>query len=608
VSGYFARMGRPGESHRVQMALQGTQATVSAEQQRQGDWAQWRVFIHAARGWDGEGGNRPDSECWALGPCVTQPCPTAEEWLAFVEFSREHRATYQAACNNVQRVVNVGINLRMQHDQRMLRRAGRTCIVTREQYDPRVLYSQQHMTLKTLLRRDMGMQVQKTEPLTVQEAKSGHNFTDPWCLQGWLMAASFNIGNTSGGRRPRSVSSLRVGDVQVISTVLRNRAAAVRVPSMRFTWADEKVMDTRGSRLTFENFSGMSQAEYDEVAPMSASFYLFRVLLARGCFMHSDPLLAVGAGAVVPFRPECLSDYVFCDTDGHTWFGAVPVLPSTLSNWTRVITQRMAPSVGGPPAGRGYRAHRYAAGTNPTVMSMLQRQGVGVDPGLERAQKRWGGWMPHMGTLTVEQTYESTAVDEYVNVWALAYGLETAGTMWRERLRSFKGGVLRPGQPVATADLQPYPWQVLLAAYRDTAVVRQQASLRAAASAALRHALADRRITPVGRSRAPRAALNELLAHPSSTAARRLAHAYHDARSRLHIAVLKALLGQQQAFQCAARQWAAGVGHAWAASADLMHWGCVTQSMHDCLTRPGAGSPTDLVTVGAFQFPAAPPA
>eukprot|EP00955_Chlamydomonas_euryale_P033499 347862-Chlamydomonas_euryale.AAC.1 len=108
------------------------------------------------------------------------------------------------------------------------------------------------------------------------------------------MAAAFNLGNVSGGRRPRSVAALRVKDCAVVAQVVTNLDG----PVLSIFFTDEKYMDSRGVRSVPENFSGLNDT-YLEAMRLSASYFLYAAFVARGVFCGRFPLKGAAHGQVL---------------------------------------------------------------------------------------------------------------------------------------------------------------------------------------------------------------------------------------------------------------------------------------------------------------------
>ena len=231
------------------------------------------------------------------------------------------------------------------------------CMSTRypeEAYDPRVLYSSHHHGMSGLIRRQYGMDVKKTVPLSMCEMKSGARFVDFSCLRGLLMGASFNCGNTTGGRRPRAIVSLRVRNVTCTMQEVVVKGVPWLVPSFRICFPEEKYDDPRGPRRVREDFSHMRN--YFELMPMSYSYFFYALFMARGLFVEHDPISSLRAGQVAATKLEAGDYFVFCEAEGDVYYDALPVSTQSLSDWTRAITKRMSPLTG--LSARPYRAHR----------------------------------------------------------------------------------------------------------------------------------------------------------------------------------------------------------------------------------------------------------
>jgi hypothetical protein len=351
VDRYF-RVGGGAEEGRRFASMLNQPSGRATRRDQQGSQHAWQHFycmmqrLHPERQYAGP----DDVRLWDLRPDSKNTAPTREDWLCFQHFSRVISSSTDAARNNVCRVVSYGKRLAMRTW------GGR---YVEEIFDPRIVYANHHHGMSGLIRRQYGSSVKKTIPLSMSEMKSGHGFVDDTHLKGLLMGASFNCGNTTGGRRPRTIASLRVRHTAWVVQEVFVGGVLWRVPSCKLEFTDEKYCDPRGPRRVHEDFSHMEN--YLDVMSLSFSFFLYAVFVARNLFVDQLPLTSLAVGATMETRQAALDYFVFCDTDGDVFFDVVPVSPATLSSWTRTITQRMS-KVTGLPA-RGYRAHRYVIDT-----------------------------------------------------------------------------------------------------------------------------------------------------------------------------------------------------------------------------------------------------
>jgi hypothetical protein len=86
--------------------------------------------------------------------------------------------------------------------------------------DPRSIYTAETRRALTRIRRQYGLGVVQVEGITHQEVMSVSNFVDPCCLRDVIAAAAFYMGAHLGGRRPRTLTSLRVKDTLWVAPVL----------------------------------------------------------------------------------------------------------------------------------------------------------------------------------------------------------------------------------------------------------------------------------------------------------------------------------------------------------------------------------------------------
>lgn len=78
--------------------------------------------------------------------------------------------------------------------------------------DPRLLYKPiLERTLRAVF-PEYGMGTYQVAAITMHEARNGTHFVDFDCVKGMLAAAAYCIGTGMGGRRPRTVTAILLGD------------------------------------------------------------------------------------------------------------------------------------------------------------------------------------------------------------------------------------------------------------------------------------------------------------------------------------------------------------------------------------------------------------
>ena len=101
-----------------------------------------------------------------------------------------------------------------------------------DRVDPRRLYATIHSRAMWMLQRQYGLGVSQVAPITQYEA-NGPYYCDATSVKGLSMAASFCVGALMGGRRPRTLTSIRLKDVHLMAVhafVEREGSAKVLVP------------------------------------------------------------------------------------------------------------------------------------------------------------------------------------------------------------------------------------------------------------------------------------------------------------------------------------------------------------------------------------------
>lgn len=172
-----------------------------------------------------------------------------------------------------------------------------------------------------------------------------------------------------------------------------------------------QVMDPRGYRRSKETFEGWSSDFYSRHCRLSASYYVFALLVMRGVLACSSfapgevpQLHNLPPGTVLECLPECQNYFLFCDDVEGVWLDCAPYSAQRMSNVTRILTHRMAPYSG--QKARPSRAQRVSAGTNPTQRALMQSGGTRVDEALLAGVSRWGSWSGREGIQTVISHYE----------------------------------------------------------------------------------------------------------------------------------------------------------------------------------------------------------
>ena len=131
--------------------------------------------------------------------------PTESEWIAFVMHVRSIVASFLRMQNVVAHVCDMG--------SRHFGSRAAAAHKSPAHFDPRCIYKQAHKRTVGILLREYGSDLRQVEGITMQEAMNAHKFVDGNSVKGLLMGAAFHVGTTHGGRRPRTLTAMRVKDL-----------------------------------------------------------------------------------------------------------------------------------------------------------------------------------------------------------------------------------------------------------------------------------------------------------------------------------------------------------------------------------------------------------
>ena len=176
------------------------------------------------------------------------------------------------------------------------------CVKT-ELIDPRLLYSAVHSRALYAIKREHGMGVKQVMAITMDEARNATHFGDVQSVRGVSMCAAFTIGIVMGGRRPRSLTAIRLGDVQLFVGRALVDGAVVCVPCVSITFREEKYDDIQGPREASDvsHFEGADVLHYSR-----PEFWVYRLLSFRWSFSAFDPTKHAKAGDTLQVKQECL--------------------------------------------------------------------------------------------------------------------------------------------------------------------------------------------------------------------------------------------------------------------------------------------------------------
>ena len=156
------------------------------------------------------------------------------------------------------------------------------------QVNPREIYQLEHQSCMCEIRRQHGLGVQQVEAITMEEARNGCHFSDPESLRGLAANAAFSMGVLFGGRRPRSLTTVRLKDVMLTVAQSAVNGSLMKVPSVEVVFREEKFDCLQGPRSCTDV---PPCAGYDNVMLSGCAFWIYRYLVYRAVFEVFDPLL-----------------------------------------------------------------------------------------------------------------------------------------------------------------------------------------------------------------------------------------------------------------------------------------------------------------------------
>ena len=163
--------------------------------------------------------------------------PSAGNWLHFLFEARTLVSSYkrfQGVVGNVCEVAN--------------RFWSKKLGLRKEDVDPRQLYSAEHPRAMHTVKREHGMGVTQVAAVTMEEARNATHFGDAESVRGVAMRAAFTIGSLMGGRRPRTLTAVRLRDVRLFVGSVMLDGVRVCVPCVTITFREEKYDDIQGPR------------------------------------------------------------------------------------------------------------------------------------------------------------------------------------------------------------------------------------------------------------------------------------------------------------------------------------------------------------------------
>eukprot|EP00884_Botryococcus_braunii_P002997 jgi/Botrbrau1/12699/Bobra.67_1s0063.1 len=216
------------------------------------------------------------------------------------------------------------------------------------------------------LAREYGRHVKQVAPICHVDARSGPYFVDDQCVTGILEGVAWTMGCLLGGRRPRTLTSVRAEDVVFWVKVAEwGGGVKVRVPCARVVFRDEKYADVQGHRFLVDT---PDDEGYAEKCRMSFAWWVYKLFRIRGFFGDDDPLCCFAEGVEFKVLPGFLDCYLFCRA-GHTWWiDTLPVTVAVLSGYTSKVLQRMGSEQ------RGVSDHRSGFVTRAVTQAILRAE------------------------------------------------------------------------------------------------------------------------------------------------------------------------------------------------------------------------------------------
>ena len=284
--------------------------------------------------------------------------------------------------------------------------------------DPRVLYRAEHSRAMHTVKREHGLGVGQVEAISMREAQSGCNFADADSLQGMAAAASFSMGCLMGGRRPRTLTAIKLRDVEFTAQAVKVQGVCTLAAGVAVTFREEKYDDIQGARLAQDHPD--EHSDFEKHALKSCAFWLYRMLVVRDVFQDHDPIRSAYGGDRLAIKRQCMDFYLFCEVTPNSWVDTALVSTHTIGRWTRVLLERM----GSRP--RGFSAHRSGVVTRACILAILESKGKELPgsgpPGRMDIIIRWGGWQCVTGEKTVMRIYARKVIDTGGD-WCMAYGV-----------------------------------------------------------------------------------------------------------------------------------------------------------------------------------------
>lgn len=514
-------MGSSGRvQHLCQHVVQEFAAnTLAGDRQHVADWRMYcQISGENAGSGVGQGSYVPVGE-------VSWP-PGRSAWVSFLVLARSRVGSYLRFRLMVGNVCEVACSF-------WAAKLGRLPI----ELDPRALYRADHRHCMRMILREFGFGVTQVAPITQYEALNGPYYCDADTVVGVSMALAFTMGCSMGGRRPRTLTAIRLKDVEVFvsEAYLTGHSEKVKVPGVSITFQEEKFEDEQAARQGTDNPEG---EDYGVWYVNSVGFWLYRLACMRGLFTECDPLVAAKPGQRLEWRLEAQGWFLFCSCSGRFWIDTVPVSTNILSNWNRKILTAM-----GHPA-RGFSAHRSGMVTRACIIGLLEGQGVEIAPGRIDAIVRWGGWQAVTGAATVLRIYARKVIDRHLDTYKLALGRPRSPDYWVAKVREYVNVRAVPLKLfISRRDM--HALQLMLMAAWSQAWQEKLLILNRAGQRVLEAALGDCEIMPVHRYREHASAFSQMCKRSAAAFVRDYVVA-RDSATAQFASIVQGVMGQCQ--------------------------------------------------------------
>ena len=373
---------------------------------------------------------------------VTWP-PGRDDWLEFLVDLRPQVSSYkcfQGVIGNVCEVANRYWSRVLEEDLAAI--------------DPQMLHRAEQHRAMNAMKRECGLGEMQVEAISMREALSGCNLADAYSLQGMAAAASLSKGCWMGGRRPRTLTAIKLRDVEFTAQVVKGKGVRTCVPGVAITFREEKYDDIQGARSAQDHSE--EHGDFEKHMPKSCAFWLYRMLVVRDIFELHDPIRSVRGGEKLVNKQHCMDFYLFCEVAAKAWVDTAPVSITTISWWTKVLLKRMNSRP------QEFSAHRSGVVTRACILAILESEGKVLPPGRLDITIRWGGWQCVTGEKTVMRIYARKVIDAYLENYGLLYGQEPGKDEWAAKMKKYISAEAQLREKFCDSGRHGFPMQIRL--------------------------------------------------------------------------------------------------------------------------------------------------